>query len=558
MQSGDYFATIKYEAPPPPDPSRKRKVIIILVIIVGVLILAGLGGAGVLKFLKQKEQSMQAEAAKVEGMPPAAVLTGQARKWRTLASFERATGEGQPRPGLAFGQFSKSGGRQALLIDFINDVKVISADGKAKRVHRGAWLAMAAFLGWDFDGNGVDELVPNTLFFTYEPKVEAFVRIGDDSKGGGDASGWISSTTEGLSETERKTKLVSRDRFTPLLDLQGKTAVQLGDGDDDGDILTGDFNGDGVEDLIVEVQRLAQSFKVYGRMGAPLTEVMLQAKLNHAVMADIDGDGKDELCNIEGPYLAVYHSKSERTELKSWPRGWFPSAACDLNGDGCDELLCAHSELVVGDLYNALALDCSLMIQGNAPDSEIAYWVCHNWLLATSHGLTIPVSATQLEEWVNSPPDEKSPDRAEYETMLSAIHGWVEEQAKEQVYKGLHNGFTPAELMVWVYNNAGPVGGIFDPHSGKKVDFQFPQSNYRFNIYQGDRGEIITPDCNHDGKPEIYVKASLGTHLLQFGADGQLLYDEEFEQPVVGMGVLRQAGREYLAVQLDQKLVAYP
>lgn len=165
--------------------------------------------------------------------------------------------------------------------------------------------------------------------------------------------------------------------MTPLFNIRGEKLVTLSSGDDDGDVLQGDIDGDGAADLLVEMEKLVQQVKVYGKHGSPLTQFLLQSKLTSAVAGDTDGDGKQELLNIEFGQLACYARKQERREIEQWPYGMFPSACYDLNADGVEEIIALHTQMIAPDYLDPVTRE----FKGLPPDAdktEFLKWVKQN------------------------------------------------------------------------------------------------------------------------------------------------------------------------------------
>jgi len=276
--------------------------------------------------------------------------------------------------------------------------------------------------------------------------------------------------------------LVTRNKLTPVFYTNGQPCVKLSDGDDDGDVLTGDMDGDGHDELIVEIEKVAESIKVFGRMGNRMSEFMLDMKLSNAVAGDVDGDGRDELLNIEGGALAAYGLQKEHFEVAGWPYGYYPSACSDLDGDGYDEIIACQTKMITPDYYDPLT----------------------------------------------------------------------------RQFKGLGKDASKDDFLKWVQKNAAPQGGIFHPKTKEFDKFDFPEANWRLNIFTGERGQVFCVDLDGDGVKEIAAKPTLATLLLIYDRQGNLKYQEEFGKPAIGMAAAHSKGRDYLVVQLEDKLLIYP
>lgn len=276
--------------------------------------------------------------------------------------------------------------------------------------------------------------------------------------------------------------LARRSKCTPVLNMRGDLAVTLPDGDDDGDVLTGDMLGNGQAELIVEIERIAESIKVYGWGGRRLDEFMLDMPLRYPVMGDLDGDGRDELLTMEGWDIASYGFKRQKTTIKGWPIGYFPSACADITGDGRGELLACHSPLATGELID--------------PESG--------------------------------------------------------------QYLGLAQGARPEEFYAWAGKHAAPAGGFYNPATGEFIELEFPEAAYILNVFTANRGEILVADLDRGNGPEIYLKPLVGTMLLTYNSDGELIYHEEFGAPALDFAAAKGGDGDHLVVQLDDRLLVYP
>lgn len=177
MDQNDYFAPHRYT--PPEKRSPNTRALIVLAIIIGAIAL--LAGAGYIAYsranqLLTKRSAEQAQANAVE-IPAVAVHVGKALKWRELARFDWEASVDHPRPTMCIGEFDGDGRDELLLIDYQGQTQLIGLDGSSRAVKDAKWLALAQFQAWDYDRNGTAELVPGTLFFAYQPKVNSYVRI---------------------------------------------------------------------------------------------------------------------------------------------------------------------------------------------------------------------------------------------------------------------------------------------------------------------------------------------------------------------------------------------
>ena len=135
--------------------------------------------------------------------------------------------------------------------------------------------------------------------------------------------------------------------------LNGKMMMYLPPGDDDGRVLTGDFDGDHAPDLVVQKKALTDTWQVFGQNGVRMATFQLEHTARSTVVGDIDGDGKDELVNNEAGELACYGRHRDRFVVRGWPSGYEPCFTYDMDGDGVDEVIACHCELSNRQLYDA-------------------------------------------------------------------------------------------------------------------------------------------------------------------------------------------------------------
>jgi hypothetical protein len=149
--------------------------------------------------------------------------------------------------------------------------------------------------------------------------------------------------------------LLSRGLRTPLMGLNGQVVEFLPPGDDDGRILTGDVDGDGKTDLVVQKRALIDTWLAFGNRGIRIATYELEHPARGTQVGDIDGDHKAELINLEAAGLAVYRKRVavERSELAGWPPGYEPCFCADVDGDGVDDLIACHSQIADRSIYDA-------------------------------------------------------------------------------------------------------------------------------------------------------------------------------------------------------------
>ena len=177
MDRQDFFAPVRYE-PKRKPPRNTKGLIVAALLLCGVVVVSALGyfiytwlQAGAAKRAEEERKVMSVE------VPPAAVEIGKPLKWRELAHFDWQISFEHPRPAVVIGEFDKDGNDEVLLIDYAGKTQIVDMDGKKREVPDAQFKALAQYQAWDCDRNGVCELVPDTLFFTYQPKVKSYVRI---------------------------------------------------------------------------------------------------------------------------------------------------------------------------------------------------------------------------------------------------------------------------------------------------------------------------------------------------------------------------------------------
>lgn len=168
---------------------------------------------------------------------------------------------------------------------------------------------------------------------------------------------------------------ITRGDRMPVFSLRGEIYVVLSDGDDDGYVMPGDFDGNGVQDIVVQVESVVETIKFFKPHCLPLGEVRLQAEFFHPLVADPEGDGRDAFLNLESSELAAYHPGGERTVVPGWPyERWNPTAALDLDGDGADELVSLQSSLFADNLLDR-ATGQYAGLPEDAGETDIAVYV---------------------------------------------------------------------------------------------------------------------------------------------------------------------------------------
>ncbi len=446
--------------------------------------------------------------------PPATVVKGEPLQWRELASMERDASIDRPRPGVVVGEFTKDRSDDVLLIDWLGDTKVIQPSGKVAAVKNGEiWPAIFPFMPWDYNRDGIDEVVPTNFGLIWTPVPEGTIDFF-----GLDLDYY---TSDPDFRKSSRLKPAERGDWTPVLDYRGHLLIQLSSGDSHGAIVPGDYDGDGWQDLALEEGGLAETIRVYGGIGQRLGTWEPRMKPECPMSGDIDGDGRDEFLVLEGSRIAVYAYKKERTDIQGWPIGELPSYAADVNGDG------------KADIMGAI---CELEAPGGQLEGSEARSIVLTYIEAMRH---VMPNAYQLEEWQRKLKPEDVTKKVEY------IHSEL---------KRLKDQFTLDIAKFTV-----PHGGVFYTDSGTFCPFQFPENVvYPYNMFMGIAGEFATIDLDRDGSKEIVAKASVGSAIFVFNQQGELKYYEEFGQPATEMAVAHTANGDVLILHAGEKLLAYP
>ncbi|MCH7472597.1 hypothetical protein IIA79_06560 [bacterium] len=183
MNGQDYFSTVKYE-PPKPRPKGSKLPLIIGGVLLAFVLLAAAGGALLLRSGSGDGGSKVLDlllglsgGMETLGPPPAAVLVGEPFAWRDLASTNWLVSTDRPRAGLVTGDFTGDGNENILLIDFVSKTTRYNVDGSSDVVQEEKWKLISNYISWDCDRDGVSELVPDSLLFTFIPDPTGFIRV---------------------------------------------------------------------------------------------------------------------------------------------------------------------------------------------------------------------------------------------------------------------------------------------------------------------------------------------------------------------------------------------
>lgn len=136
--------------------------------------------------------------------------------------------------------------------------------------------------------------------------------------------------------------------------MLGAPVLQLPPGDDDGRILTGDIDGDGKLDLVVQKRALIDTWQAFGKNGIRIATFKLEHPSRGTQVGDIDGDGKAELINNELGSLVYYKKKTkiERGEVEGWPPGYESCFCADVDKDGVDDVIACHAQIADRTIYD--------------------------------------------------------------------------------------------------------------------------------------------------------------------------------------------------------------
>lgn len=159
------------------------------------------------------------------------------------------------------------------------------------------------------------------------------------------------------------------------MSLTGQVVEFFPPGDDDGRILTGDIDGDGRQDLVVQKRSLAPTWLAFNQR-ARIATFELEHPSRGTQVGDIDGDGQAELINLEAGGLAVYRKKTkvERSELAGWPEGYEPCYCTDVNGDGVADLIACHAQIADRSIYDTEGnIKPQFMPKASDPKSILAW-----------------------------------------------------------------------------------------------------------------------------------------------------------------------------------------
>lgn len=111
-------------------------------------------------------------------VPPAGVLTGEPLAWRELAYWPEEASLERPRPGIVTGEFTGDDSGDVLLVDWMGDTEIIEHGGQRHKVDSDIWPVIIGFTAWDYNRDGVAELVPENYGLIWVPEVQGTVKVG--------------------------------------------------------------------------------------------------------------------------------------------------------------------------------------------------------------------------------------------------------------------------------------------------------------------------------------------------------------------------------------------
>ncbi len=218
---------------------------------------------------------------------------------------------------------------------------LLEADGQRSELGIRSFFFVADFTAWDYDGDGVDEIIPADT-----------------------AKGYYAKAPEQPAILHDKFDL---DNCSPVLALDGSCIAVLRGGGTWQDVTVGDFDGDGSADLLLcdygGTNLTARAYAV-GGIELPVAEGAVLCCSDLA--ADMDGDGKDEVAGTFGA-LSICDPAATWRDLPGYEIQSGSTYAADLDGDGAEELL---SGAGIYDVQTAKWLPLVYPAQANLPDKR--------------------------------------------------------------------------------------------------------------------------------------------------------------------------------------------
>lgn len=620
---GDYSAPIKYEGPPP------RRMPLWLLLILAAAILGAIGYWLWLQVVSQRQlrhlQVIQnaglgvreTDTSGVSITAPAhEMLRGEQLGWRRLDDrgyWERS----RMRPSMdlledsvasdweaparaAIGNMDDDPAFELLLAHSRKGLAMIDGErGVVVLNETGLWLP-DNHAGWDFNGDGQSEIVACKSSIRLHELTIDFEKASDPA------------SIDFFNEDD--------DSGAILYDRSGR---QVGSLDDAGAyplFVTGDFDGDGSQDLAYEV---GEGYRGYDDLIAQCVELngpdsrnpdwndpaalsdfiestyadthnwtaLIVRSAVHGVIgellsnersscwaagnlrvADVDGDGADEFIYDDDGIPTAVGLDGERASLRASPEV-YPSAAADLDGDGVDELYYCHGDpLLLGPLMNELhgAAMGRFMASGGfdferyMPDFD-------------EPGSYDPADfGTQMARM------QKDMDRAMagsfdsgelrkvrpfYQAIKRHATGWMAENYWLSAgqfmpitvcLRSLPSEQAVMEVLAAARPLAQPRFGRLDFNTGEHAQFAFPPEMNAANLFLGTPGQLGIAKLSTDGEPLIFALPDFGGGVFAFNASGQCVYYEELGELVYSLYVLKGPDHDWVLIELEDDWLIYP
>lgn len=182
MDQNDYFAPVKFSREPLP---KKPHTTLVMYIVAGAVIVGVFGGLAWSVFAAISAAKIQFAGTYLEAetIPAAGVRIGEPLAWHELATFDWEVSGDRPRPNIVLGEFNDAPGGDILMINLAGMTDIIEPDGTRTSVEHPKWQAVSTFASWDYDSDGVAELVPTAALYYYQPKAKSYVTMISSSRG---------------------------------------------------------------------------------------------------------------------------------------------------------------------------------------------------------------------------------------------------------------------------------------------------------------------------------------------------------------------------------------
>ena len=271
----------------------------------------------------------------------------------------------------------------------------------------------------------------------------------------------------------------------------------------------------------------------------PLDGFRVSGEPELKLVADVDGDGRDELVFIgNGRYRCFGWKQPEQAgEL---PGYIYPSMAADMDGDGVDELVYCHGDsMLLG--YRFINVMLKAFAQTSLDEIDIEE--------ADSETEISREQARQLLEFVRGVL-EKQPELQPYQDFIEEMIARDMTDAD-----GLEND---VQLLEMLLNRFGdmltPHGGILELQSGELIELQFPADRHPSHFFLGMPGPLTV--CQLPGQSRvIWLATAMGGGLFGFDAAGNCVYQENFGEPIKGLYTVNTPAGQGLVVEFADRLL---